>query len=80
MFTLFLFILTGLVLSTNDICLNTQLTVLVNILWYVNFGAAKVVKSGFMFKCYFEVCQTFVEPLLKYMTIGAFTTLDGRRF
>ena len=29
---------------------------------------------------YFEVCPTFVVSLLKHMTFGAFTTLEGRRF
>ena len=33
-----------------------------------------------MIKFYFEVYPTFVESLLKYMTFGAFTTLEGRRF
>ena len=34
-------VLTGLVLSSNGISLNTQLAVKVNILWCVNFGVVK---------------------------------------
>ena len=35
-------ILAGLVLGLTGICLNTQLTVKVNMLWCVNFGVVKL--------------------------------------
>ena len=35
-------ILTGLVLSSNDICLNTQLSVKVNIFTFANIGVLKL--------------------------------------
>ena len=60
-------ILTGLVLSSNGICLNTQLSVKVNIFSFANIGVPKlwIVKWGFMIKFYFEVCPTFIESLFK---------------
>ena len=60
-------ILTGLVLSSNGICLNTHLSVKVNIFSFANIGVLnlRIVKWGFMIKFYFEVCQTFIESLFK---------------
>ena len=60
-------ILQGLVLSSNSICLNTQLAVKVCISWCANFNVAYlwVVMWGFMTKFYFDVCPTFFESLFE---------------
>ena len=74
--------LTGLVLSSSGISLNTQPAVKINILWYVNFGVVQlwVVKWGVMMKKILKSAQHSSSHFSKHMTFGAFTTLEDGLF